>query len=323
MEVNLIKWTDIDSEVEEFQTGYREGFVAIFKKFEGTETDELDAYNRPVKVSMRNFALRYGIAETTFKRWVREISTGVADKYRPGPNQRALDQAAAQAKAEAEAKAATALAAALEAQEKAAAQRERQAALQAKQEQERALKAQQEAIRKEEQAKAKAAADREIAELKAKMAETAKSADFDISTLTEAQKAQVMTLLANDPAQAKEWFAATTAERNRKLLDAEKAAKEAAAKKAKQSDERDARKAAEKARQDYDGSVLNDFTKLSKAVGAMQAKMREKPITFDHILASGMSAQEFVSMTETVEDFAVEVRESIYLLNAFLEIAGE
>jgi len=310
----LIKWTDIDNEVEEFQSGYRSGFVAIFKKYEGMETDERTAQNKVVVVGKANFAERYGINRTTFQRWVAEEMTGdghVLDK-RPGLNEKmakAAEEAAAKATAEAEAKAAKALAEALERQK-----REHNLA-EAKRAAEAAAK-----IRAEEQKKAAEAAAKEIAALKAKMAETAKAAEFDISTLTEAQKAQVMTLLANDPEKASEWFKAQTAERARKLAEAEKAAKEAAAKKRQQMEERESRQAAERARKDYDASALKDFIAITKAAKALQEKLRNKPVTFDHVLTSGLSAQEWVSMTELVEDVAVEVRESLFSINAEQEL---
>ena len=98
----MIKWTDIDNEVEEFQSGYRSGFVAIFKKYEGMETDERTAQNKVVVVGKANFAERYGINRTTFQRWVAEEMTGdghVLDK-RPGLNEKmakAAEEAAAKA----------------------------------------------------------------------------------------------------------------------------------------------------------------------------------------------------------------------------------
>lgn len=310
----MIKWTDIDSEVEEFQSGYRSGFVTIFKKYEGMDTDEKDGQGRTVKVSRNSFARRYGIAETTFKTWVATSEGNRPDVGRSPIKEsmeKAAREAAAKAKAEAEAVAAKALAEALERQK-----REHNAA-EAKRAAEAAAK-----IRAEEQKKAAEAAAKEIAALKAKMAETAKAAEFDISTLTEAQKAQVMTLLANDPDKAKQWFAAQTAERARKLAEAEQKAKVDAAKKREQMAEREARKAAEAARQDYEGSALKDFVAITKAAKALQEKLRRKPVTFDHVLTSGMSAQEWVSMTELVEDVAVEVRESLFSINAEQELFG-
>jgi len=309
----LIKWTDIDNEVEEFQSGYRSGFVAIFKKYEGMETDERTAQNKVVVVTQTGFARRYGIDERTFRRWIEQES-GVTPTSSGGERWREREErlqaeAAAKATAEAEAKAKLALAAALERQK-----REHNLA-EAKRAAEAAAK-----IRAEEQKKAAEAAAKEIAALKAKMAETAKAAEFDISTLTEAQKAQVMTLLANDPNKAAEWFKAQTAERARKLAEAEKAAKEAAAKKRQQMEERESRQAAERARKDYDASALKDFIAITKAAKALQMKLRDKPVTFDHVLTSGLSAQEWVSMTELVEDVAVEVRESLFSINAEQEL---
>lgn len=317
----MIKWTDIDNEVEEFQSGYKAGFVAIFKKYEGQDTDEVDARGARLKVSQNTFAERYGIKRTTFQNWVKEETNRPAGgPTRPGLNEKmakAAAEAAAKATAIAEAKAAKALADALAKAEL----DQRKALLAQKQEQERAAKAKAEAIRKEEQAKAKEAAAKEIAELKAKLSDAANSAGFDVSTMTEAQKAQVMTMLANDPEKAKEWFAAQTAERSRKLADAEAKAKEDAKRKQSQMAEREARHAAQRARQDYDASVLKDFIAFANTAKQLRAKLLDKPVTFDHVLTSGRSAAEWVKMTELVEDVAVEVRESIFSVNAEQELS--
>lgn len=306
----MIKWSDIEAEVG----GFRESLVEIFKKYEGMTTDEIDGNGVAVKVNQSSFARHMGIPVPTFQEWVRKASGRMAARSeRAGSWQdrerKAAADAAAKATAEAEAKAAKALAEALERQK-----REHNLA-EAKRAAEAAAK-----IRAEEQKKAAEAAAKEIAALKAKMAETAKAAEFDISTLTEAQKAQVMTLLANDPEKASEWFKAQTAERARKLAEAEKAAKEAAAKKRQQMEERESRQAAERARKDYDASALKDFIAITKAAKALQMKLRDKPVTFDHVLTSGLSAQEWVSMTELVEDVAVEVRESLFSINAEQEL---
>ena len=305
----MIKWTDIDNEVEEFQSGYRSGFVAIFKKYEGMETDDRDASNRVVKVTRASFAKRYGIAETTFRGWL-EVGTTVAATSRGTISDR-MAEAAAKAKAEAEAKAATHLARALE-------QQKRESRLA----EEKRAKEQAAKIRAEEQAKAKEAAAKEIAKLRADLEKAAKKAEFDVSTLTAAQKQQVMTMLANDPDKAAEWFKAQTAERSRKLAEAEKKAKADADKKRSQMAERESRKAAERARQDYDSSALKAFISVTKSAEVMMKLLNEKPITFDHILASGLSAGEWVKMTELVEDMAVEVREAIFAVNAEQELSN-
>jgi transposase-like protein len=68
----MIKWAEIDAEV----TGYREGFVAIYRRHEGEMTDETDAVGRPIKVTMTSFARHFGIGDKTFRRWVREDGRG-------------------------------------------------------------------------------------------------------------------------------------------------------------------------------------------------------------------------------------------------------
>lgn len=64
----MIRWTEIEAECD----GYREGFVAIFRKYEGQPTDEKDAQGRTVKVSQSSFARHAGIPESTFKDWVKQ-----------------------------------------------------------------------------------------------------------------------------------------------------------------------------------------------------------------------------------------------------------
>ena len=315
----MIKWTDIDNEVEEFQSGYRSGFVAIFKKYEGMETDDRDASNRVVKVTRASFSKRYGIAETTFRGWL-EVGTTVAATSRGTISDR-MAEAAAKAKAEAEAKAAKELAAALERQAKASAAQAKEAMRQERIAADNRQKIEAERIRREEQTKAKEAAAKEIAKLREDLAKAAAKAEFDVSTMTAAQKQQVMTMLANDPDKAAEWFKAQTAERSRKLAEAEKKAKADADKKRSQMADRESRKAAERARQDYDSSALKQFISVTKNAEVMMKLLNEKPVTFDHILASGLSAGEWVKMTELVEDMAVEVREAIFAVNAEQELS--
>ena len=310
----MIKWTDIEDEVGD----YKNGFVSTFKKYEGMDTDARDGANRVVKVTISSFANQFGIPETTFRRWVQqEMGTRRESTSRNSNIEDKVKAASDRARTEAEAAAKKALADALANAEL----EKRKALLAQKQEQEKAAKLEAEKIRKEEQTKAAAAAAKEIAELKAKMAATAKAAEFDISTMTEAQKAQVMTLLANDPEKAAEWFKAQTAERARKLAEQEKAAREAQAKKRQQMEEREARKAAEQARKDYEGSALRKLVDLVKLAKECQEVLRSKGVDFDHILVSGRTAQEWINITEAVEDIAVEYREAIFDVNAKNELA--
>jgi transposase-like protein len=65
---SVIKWSEIETECD----GYRAGFVAIFKKYEGQPTDEKDEQGRTVKVSPSSFARHAGIPERTFRRWVEQ-----------------------------------------------------------------------------------------------------------------------------------------------------------------------------------------------------------------------------------------------------------
>jgi hypothetical protein len=62
-----IKWADIEA-----ATGsYRSGFVKVYLKYKGMDTDEVDASNRVVKVTERSFARHCGINERTFHDWVK------------------------------------------------------------------------------------------------------------------------------------------------------------------------------------------------------------------------------------------------------------
>lgn len=63
----MIRWSEIEAECG----GYRAGFVAVFRKYEGQLTDEKDAYGRPVKVTAASFAKHLGIATSTFDRWLK------------------------------------------------------------------------------------------------------------------------------------------------------------------------------------------------------------------------------------------------------------
>jgi hypothetical protein len=78
MKQETIAWADIIAE-----TGnYRDGFVAIFRKYEGLPTDEKDAVGRAIKVTVNSFAGHLGIAERTFARWVKGSSATRANHPR-------------------------------------------------------------------------------------------------------------------------------------------------------------------------------------------------------------------------------------------------
>lgn len=84
-----IPWSLIESEVD--RGGFRSGFVAVFRKYEGQPTDEKDGANRPVKVTMASFARHFGIEKSVFHRWVQKDAgaagapsraPAVADRYK-------------------------------------------------------------------------------------------------------------------------------------------------------------------------------------------------------------------------------------------------
>jgi hypothetical protein len=54
--------------------GYKAGIVAVFRKYEGERTDEVDASNRVVKVNAKNFADHSGIPYSTFRSWLGRLS---------------------------------------------------------------------------------------------------------------------------------------------------------------------------------------------------------------------------------------------------------
>ena len=64
--MKTIKWSEIIAQCG----NYREGFVAIFRQYEGQATDEKDGAGRVVKVTMNSFAEHMSIPSATFRRWV-------------------------------------------------------------------------------------------------------------------------------------------------------------------------------------------------------------------------------------------------------------
>jgi leucyl aminopeptidase len=74
----MISWNEIEAECG----NYREGFVAVFRKYEGEPTDEKDAANRTVKVTRSSFARHMKIPESTFHEWVRTAAGGVLTRNR-------------------------------------------------------------------------------------------------------------------------------------------------------------------------------------------------------------------------------------------------
>lgn len=63
-------WDQIDAAVD--TAGHREGFVKIFLEYRGAVLDDmpLDAKGRPEVVNQSNFARHFGIAISTFHRWL-------------------------------------------------------------------------------------------------------------------------------------------------------------------------------------------------------------------------------------------------------------
>jgi len=77
----VVVWKDIVAECG----GYREGFVAVFRKYEGQPTDEKDAQNHVVKVTAASFARHMGIPTNTFRTWVKKsvnAAAGVTERER-------------------------------------------------------------------------------------------------------------------------------------------------------------------------------------------------------------------------------------------------
>jgi len=77
----MVAWADIVAECG----NYKDGFVAVFRRYEGETTDEKDGRGAWLKVSQNSFADHMGIARETFKRWVRNFD----DPARLGPDQKA------------------------------------------------------------------------------------------------------------------------------------------------------------------------------------------------------------------------------------------
>lgn len=320
----MINWTEIDAEVEEFQDGYRSGFVSIFKKYEGQETEERTAQGHVVKVTVVSFGRRYGIAETTFRGWVDADSSTPEEskRNRPGPNQRAIDQAAADAKAKAEAVAADQLAKALAAQEIKAeteAQRRAQESAAAAKRVAEAYAAKVLAAAKEEAKLDKLEAlNRQAKQLK----DAAKAEGFDLTQMTDADKAKVMIMLGNDPEQARDFFRALNEDRARRTDEATAKAQAEQDKRRGQMAEREAREAARKASLAYEESALCYYlTKVYPVLIKFEDMMKDKPINFDAILYSRLAPSQIVPKFDRGEDIVCAGREAIFLANAENELA--
>lgn len=82
---NYVAWSQIEAECE----GYRAGFVATFRKYEGLETDERDGRGAIVKVTVESFARHTGIPPATFRAWVRNANATTSVTIGPSTKQRA------------------------------------------------------------------------------------------------------------------------------------------------------------------------------------------------------------------------------------------
>jgi hypothetical protein len=311
----MIKWSEIESECGD----YRSGFVAVFRKYEGMETDKRDNARRIVKVSIGSFSSHFGIADTTFRRWLdREMGT-TSGATSPGTNRikQQLAEAAAKAKAEAEAKAEKAL----EAQAKRSAEAAAKALEHADRQQKAAVVAERTRVEAQAKAEARKEAEKKIKEIQAKLEQEFKAREFDPSHLTPSQRSEIMVLLANDPAEAKRWFKAYEDERKRKLSAANAKAVEANRKRLEQMQDRERRAAHQKASKEFEDSALKMFSSLADLARKCQKLLQTKPVTFNHLITSGLSANDWVKMTEDVEDVAVAFRESIFEANAAEELS--
>lgn len=297
----MIKWSDIDAEVDEFQSGYRDGFVAIFKKYEGMETDERDGSNRVVKITTASFSRRYGINENTFRDWVNIEVTTARRAERGGLSQR-MNQIAEDATAKAEALAATALVAALERQA-----RENEA--KAKRDAEAAEKATQAALKKAERDKELAVqAERRLA-----AAEEKAKAEKKLEHIEQLLRAQIaaepptpqvlaemakQALTSSDPdivnkmAEAYGQHRVEQDKRNKADASARAAANRAAAA------ERDALNAEKRASQEYEDSALKLYVDAHVMLEEAATLLRRKSITFSNVIASGLTVGEIQDMVD-------------------------
>jgi hypothetical protein len=76
---NIINWNDIITECGD----YKEGFVAVFRRYENQPTDERDALGRTVKVTARSFAVHMGIDPSVFRNWLKNSVEGRSPQPRP------------------------------------------------------------------------------------------------------------------------------------------------------------------------------------------------------------------------------------------------
>lgn len=72
-QIQSTTWDELEAVVDD--RGYRAGFVEVFLEFRGAILDDepLDARGRPAVVNQSNFAKHFGIAISTFHRWLGQF----------------------------------------------------------------------------------------------------------------------------------------------------------------------------------------------------------------------------------------------------------
>ena len=95
-EIRSATWAEIEAEVDE--GGYRAGFVKVFLEYRGAVLDDmpLDGKGRPEVVNQSNFPRHFGIAISTFHRWLGQFG---GEEFEPaGERKEKADQAKARQK---------------------------------------------------------------------------------------------------------------------------------------------------------------------------------------------------------------------------------
>lgn len=305
----MIKWSDIEAEC----TGYKHGFVDIFRKYEGMDTDERDSANRVITVNVSTFCDRFGIARTTFRRWMEKVEgmpAGPATTSNTNVVIR-IAEATAKATAEAEDKAAQALAnqaLAHAAQAKAAAEKaekDKQAAL-AKAAREQAAAV--EAERKRAKVEAEEAAKLKLQEIEARLRAEIKAEPPTPEILAEMAK---QALTSSDPDIVNKMAEAYG--KHRVEQDAKNKADaqaRAAANRAAQA-ERDATNAEKRASQEYEDSALKLFMDAHEKLVDCAVLLGRKPITFSNLIASGLTHGEILDTVEEAIEISKRIEASI------------
>jgi hypothetical protein len=74
--VTTITWSQIETEFEAETGDYRSRVIAIFRKYEGQDTDEKDGQGRTVKVTVTSFERHMGLGEETLRGWIKKQDRG-------------------------------------------------------------------------------------------------------------------------------------------------------------------------------------------------------------------------------------------------------